>query len=158
MCVEFLPALHELQALVFVGQRSPLYSGASAKALLAFLPDEEIDHILATESIQKMTANTLTNKEEIWREVRQIRKQGYAISNQERVEGAFSISFPIFNMEKRVVASLTITIPTVRVKEGDLPRYIRALKETAGLISYEMGYREANVDAGLSYKDGSFGR
>jgi DNA-binding IclR family transcriptional regulator len=140
MCVDFFAGHHELQAYVHIGQRSPLYAGASAKALLAFLPDEEIERILNGKTIEKITPNTITDKREIWQEIVKIREKGFAVSQAERIEGIVSISFPIFNYANDVVASISMMIPTARAKKETLPDYIRQLGQAAKTISNELGF------------------
>jgi IclR family transcriptional regulator, KDG regulon repressor len=141
MCIASFPSHHEIQLLVFVGQRSPLYAGASAKVLLAFLGDDKIEDILNKNNLKRITDQTLYKREDILKEMNQIRKQGYAISNQERVVGAFSISFPIFNVAGEVVASISMTIPTIRLEKEEISNYVEMVRETANLISMEMGYK-----------------
>lgn len=145
MCTDFLPSRHEIQFFVFVGQRSPLYAGASAKVLLSFLSDEEIEEFLRTQPIHKITDQTVAEPAEILKEIEEIRRQGYAVSNQERVVGIYSISFPVFDVSGKVAASISMSIPTVRLKEEEIPEYIERVREAASQISHEMGYQQGQL-------------
>jgi IclR family transcriptional regulator, KDG regulon repressor len=134
-CIGYVPSKHELMTLIFVGQTSPLYAGASAKVLMANLSEDELSQLLNEIELTKITDETIQNKEELRRELSKIKEQGYAVSYGERVKGAFSISAPIKNRFNEVIASISITIPTVRVDQEKMGRYIDQVKITASLIS-----------------------
>lgn len=137
-CIGYVPSDHELTTLIHVGQTSPLYAGASAKILMAYLSSEKLEKLLSEITLQKKTDNTITSKSQLKKELKKIREEGYAISNGERVKGAFSISAPIKNRLNEVIAGLTLTIPTARLNQEKIPAYIEKTKETAKEISNRM--------------------
>ena len=139
MIVAFLTGHHEIQMVANVGQRVPLYAGAPSKVLLAFLSDDEIEKILNQQPIRKITENTLTDRAEIWREILKIRMEGYAVSTGESIMGGFSISFPIFDVEGKIVASLSTILPLIRYKEEKITEYIKLVGECARRVCYELG-------------------
>src|SRR4051812_8683376 len=114
-CIGYVPSNHELTTLIFVGQTSPLYTGASAKILMAYLPEKELAEYVTGMEFEKITQFTIKSKEDLYKELVKIRRSGFATSYGERVKGAFSVSAPIMNRFQEVVASLSLTIPTVRV-------------------------------------------
>jgi IclR family transcriptional regulator, KDG regulon repressor len=137
-CIGYIPSKHELMTLIFVGQTSPLYAGASAKVLMAYLPTDELTELLDEIELMKITNDTIQNKEELLKELDVIQKQGYAMSYGERVKGAFSVSAPIMNRFNEVVAGISLTIPTVRVDNEKIDVYIENVKKTASLISQRL--------------------
>ncbi|MEW6662615.1 MAG: IclR family transcriptional regulator [Bacillota bacterium] len=144
MCVEYLDALHDLRAIVHVGQCSPLYAGGSAKVLMAFMKDEERKRVIDGLVLKPITDKTIINKVELEKEIFQIRQQGYAISCGERLKGAFSISVPIWNRDSRVIASMSVLIPEARMDTEKLDSYKNILIEGGKIISRRMGYVEKN--------------
>ena len=137
-CIGYVPSNHELTTLIFVGQTSPLYAGASAKILMAYLPEKELAEYVTGMEFEKITQFTIKSKEDLYKELVKIRRNGFATSYGERVKGAFSVSAPIMNRFQDVVASLSLTIPTVRVDEDNIEYYIDHVKKTAQLISEKL--------------------
>lgn len=134
-CIGYLSSKQELITLINVGQTSPLYAGASAKVLMAYLPDSTLSVLLNEIEFKNISDNTIDDKEELRREIIKIRENGYAISFGERVKGAFSVSAPIQNHLNEVIAGLSLTIPMVRVENEKMNHYIDHVKKTAALIS-----------------------
>jgi IclR family transcriptional regulator, KDG regulon repressor len=137
-CIGYVPSNHELTTLIFVGQTSPLYAGASAKILMAYLPEKELAEYVTGMEFEKITQFKIKSKEDLYKELVKIRRNGFATSYGERVKGAFSVSAPIMNRFQDVVASLSLTIPTVRVDEDNIEYYIDHVKKTAQLISEKL--------------------
>lgn len=119
-CIHNIESKHELTALTFVGQQSPLYAGASAKMLLACFTPEELEKYLSEVILEMITEKTITTKEGLKEDLEKTKKNGYAISYGERVKGAVSISTPIFDPFSRIFAALTTIIPSVRIDEHNI--------------------------------------
>lgn len=137
-CIGCVASHHELRSLTYIGQYSPLYAGASAKCLMAFLSEEEQAKVLLSMEYLPITSKTIIDKEALQAELMQIRKQGYAISDGERVLGAFSISAPIKDRFQQIIAAVSLMIPTVRIQETEIETYIQHVKETANMISHQL--------------------
>ncbi|WP_042351038.1 IclR family transcriptional regulator [Bacillus massiliigorillae] len=137
-CIGYVASHHELRSLTYIGQYSPLYAGASAKCLMAFLSDDELATLLQSIDLKPITQETIIDRQCLQQELRTIRQQGYAISNGERVIGAFSISAPIMDRFQQILATVSLMIPTVRIKESEVETYIHHVKETAAMISQQL--------------------
>ena len=137
-CIGNLKCEFELQTKTFVGQESPLYAGASAKVLLAYFSEQQLEQFLQENELTALTENTITSKETLKQELKRIREQGYAISCGERLKGTFSISAPVFSPFHEVLGGLSLVIPTPRVEEYDLDLLIALIKEGAGQVSRKM--------------------
>jgi DNA-binding IclR family transcriptional regulator len=110
-----------------VGNRRCFHTTAIGKALLAALPDTAVERLIAMKGLPQLTPTSITNAKDLFAELRRIRKQGYAIDNQENeLEGrcvgaaiggpadtgfALSISGPLFRMDLRRLRSL---VPVLR--------------------------------------------
>lgn len=141
MCVEYVESNQELQRVVFVGQRSPLYAGASAKVLLAYLPESKRKEFFSKAKLEAHTPNTIVAPDVLQAELVEILQKGYAISNSELIIGVFSISAPVFNHQEEIAASLTIGLPTVRADNRNIPEFIELVKTGAKEISCLLGYK-----------------
>ena len=116
-CILNYDSTYPLSTKMFVGDTSPLYAGASSKALLAFMANAE-EYVERIE-LELISDKTILSKEQLWEELLQIRKQRFAKSNSERVRGACSLSAPILDASQQVIASVSLVIPEVRYNDYD---------------------------------------
>jgi len=136
-CIGYVSGGHELTTITYVGQTSPLYAGASAKLLMAYLPTDELTELLNDIEFMQITDKTIMNREKLIQELSRVHRDGYAISYGERVKGAFSLCAPIRNRFNEVIAGVTLMIPDVRVAEKKIDQYIEHVKITGAMISRE---------------------
>ena len=90
--VEIVESRHALRLAMRVGQPLSLYAGASSKVLLAFLPEQEIEHILNGIELKPIKKNTITDLQKLRDELNSIRARGYATSFEETDSGAMGIT------------------------------------------------------------------
>jgi IclR family acetate operon transcriptional repressor len=98
-----------------IGAKLPIHAGASGTAILAFLPEEEIEEILAS-GLERVTNRTVVSPDRLRKQLAAIRLKGYAISHGERTPGAVGIASPIFNANSGVIGCLMVTIPSYRFR------------------------------------------
>lgn len=139
--IEKIESPHDIRRIIQLGKSLPLYCGGSGKALLAFLPDEEIDKIIQQENLLPLGPNTITDPAKLREHLKEIRKNRYAISIEERSLGSASIAAPIWDYTRKVVASLSISGPTTRFTKQKIPTLISLVKEAAKEISKSLGYQ-----------------
>lgn len=106
-----------------ISKPGPLHAGAAGKSVLAFLPFDEQDAILA-HALDAITEATVVEPEALRRDLERIRAEGVAVSFGERVHGAVGHASPVFNESGRVVGSLCVTVPEYR-HSADLEKLIR---------------------------------
>jgi IclR family KDG regulon transcriptional repressor len=117
-----------------IGDRRPLYGGASSKIHLAYMKGYEIDQYLRDTTLKSYTKNTITNRKKLLEDLERIRKRGYAFSNQEIDVGVAGVSAPIRNNEGEVVASVCLVGPTNRINnknQGSIAKAVINCAETA---------------------------
>ena len=136
--IEQFESLQPIRLYPEIGRRAPLYSAACPRVLLAFLPDQEREHLLQKFNYNSYTSHTLTSPELIRRELVKIRENGYAISRGELHEGTIAIAAPIFNFSQTVVASLSIIGVNSDFTERKMEELISQLKTTAAAISQKL--------------------
>ncbi|MFA1550293.1 IclR family transcriptional regulator [Actinomadura chokoriensis] len=132
----------ELIMSVTLGVPYPLHAGASSKAFLAFLSDDEIDHYLAQPALEQFTPETVTNGPRLRREIEEIRARGYARSTAERQPGAASAAAPILDQSDRPIAVISVSGPSERFTE-EADACVSALLRTVRRLSERFGHRPA---------------
>ena len=128
----------EVLMSVQIGVSYPLHAGASSKALLAFLPDEEIDRYLE-EPLRKVTPATITDRRKLRRELKQIVERGWAYSFGERQAGASSVAAPILDYRDYPIAVVSVCGPSDRI-ESEINMCAEHLVAAVNRMSRKMGH------------------
>ena len=121
------------------GSLSPMHASGIGKALLAHMDDDRLDRFLNTAELQAFTENSITDREALRNEVRTIRDRGYSVDNEEKNSGMRCIAAPVFDMNKEVVAGISVSGPTSRVSESANERLSRPVIEAALQLSLAIG-------------------
>jgi len=137
--IERLDSSHFMRVVTQIGQRMPLYAGASGKVFLAFLPTQTRDDVLKNMHLDRLTSKTIIDIKDLLKELILIRKRGYAISHGERVEGVTSLSAPLFNYRNQVIGAISISGPSIRLTEEKITEFIEPLIVATDHISQAMG-------------------
>ena len=122
-----------------VGKRSPLHAGSGPKLLLAFLSEEERSQYLQHRTLKPITEYTITDKRQLFSELEEIRRNGFATSDSEQDIDTVGISFPIRDFGGNVIAALGVSGLKYRWI-GDRYQYVKeCAKITAQKISTDLG-------------------
>lgn len=141
VCADCIESSERLRVVVHVGEHMPLHAGSSGKALLAYMPAEDVERILSR-PLEKMTQATVTSKESLLKELKAIRARGYATSHGERFEEVIGVAAPVFDGSGRVVAALNVAGPAQRFTDQAVARLQPKLIILANEISRMLGYVE----------------
>lgn len=108
-----------------VGSRIPLYAASAGKAILAELPDPELSEAIEQMAFEPLTAQTITDPDELWAEIDEIRERGYSFNRQESLQGTNAVGVAICSPDGEVIGALSVTGPSHRLKgerlETELP-------------------------------------
>jgi len=129
---------HTFRMASQVGTRRPLYCTALGKAILANLPAEHQKKLVDSIHFQKHTSRTIVTAEALRKELAKIKRRGYAIDDEEAVEGARCIAARIFIEESNVIAGISLSGPTVRVTRAKDSEYSSALRTAATEIASKL--------------------
>lgn len=128
-----------------VGKRAPLYCTAVGKVLAAEKSNDELKKLSDEQTYQIHTHNTISSREEFISAVKKAGEQGFALDNEELELGLLCIAVPIYNNKRHIVASMSISGPSSRIRNQDLDVVIENLKITANNISAKLGYNLSNL-------------
>lgn len=141
LCIDSVESMQSLKAGMPVGNRSPLYAGASSKCLLAFSPDPFVSAYLADLSPTPLTDRTITDKKVLEAEIAVIRQRGYAESLAERTLGLGSLSVPVFSHNGHLLAALSLAVPELRFRNPEHRKHcLGHLLEAGRELSVRMGW------------------
>ena len=138
--IDCLPSSHPVTVVTWPGQRLPLHSTALGKALLAWRPADEAQTILVGSDLKAFTPATVTSIPQILRELGRVRRDGFAMDNEEDALGMRCIGAPVFDQSGRAVAAISLTAPLQRLPVGDFGRVAEQVIAGARQISRRLGY------------------
>jgi IclR family acetate operon transcriptional repressor len=143
--VDFVEGLHPMRRMADLGVRAPLYAGAASKVLLAGMEDAEIDAYLASTELTAFQETTITDKAVLRREIKAIRKRGYAESKGELFAGGGALAAPLKDFSGKTIAVIDILTPQHRYTAQHREHCITILLDGALRASQRLGYRPDGV-------------
>jgi IclR family acetate operon transcriptional repressor len=124
-----------LRFVLRVGERQPIYSGSTGQVLCAAMPEEQLRELLdRIGEIRLANGKTLT-EEEIYARLEQVRRQGFAVSVDERLVGISSVAAPIVHPDMGVIASVVVTGPSSRLTAEKIAGLSNEVRRAARDIS-----------------------
>lgn len=130
VCAQRIESLQPIRRSIPIGIRFPLHAGASAKVLLAFLPQDEREALL-----RSLPFPPGFNLDAFRRDLWWCRELGYAMSREERELGVAAVSAPVFHGQGRLAAALAISGPAERLNEKRIESAVTLLKTAALRLS-----------------------
>lgn len=139
--IDYVESKDPLRRVPEPGRRAPLYSGAASKAFLAFMKDEAIEAYLDRTRLHRRGPNTITDRAALWKNLRQIRKDGYAESRGEQTPQGNALAAPIFDHTGAALCVISISYVDTRFTTAIRKRSIAKLLEVSRQVSLELGAR-----------------
>lgn len=128
-----------------VGRRNPAHCTSVGKAILANLPEPEVDAVLQQHGMRRFTAKTLCTPAELKAELKAIRERGYAIDDEEHEEGVRCIGAVVRDYSGAPAAAISVSAPSFRLPIEKLPALAILVCEAANALSREWGYRPETI-------------
>lgn len=119
------------------GSTMPFFHAtAPGKVYLSQLSQERLREVMGKIGFPRFTPRTIQSLDDLEEELRQVRKNGYAVDIEEMRQGVARVAAPIYNTSGRVIACVAIVCPSFRLSEPlRIQRYGEAVKKTAESIS-----------------------
>jgi DNA-binding IclR family transcriptional regulator len=121
LVLEQLRGTYALQVCGEVGLRTPLYSSAPGKAILAWWGDKRRSEWFRGRTLKSFTATTLADRERLEQELAASRARGYAVDRAEGLEGIHCVAAPILDLHGAPLAAVTIMAPVSRMPVDRFP-------------------------------------
>ena len=123
-----------------VGKKAPCYCTAAGKMLLSQYSDDEIRDIMKGEEYKTYTDKTIKNIDEFLEEIHKVRKQGYALDENEYDHGIVCISIPIYNSNDKIDFAMSVTGLILYTKAEELINLKDQLDEVSRKVSNAINY------------------
>lgn len=127
-----------------VGSRLPAHATSMGKVLLAYLPPSELEHYLESVEREALTENTIVDKRALLLVLEEVRKNGWAVADEESELGVRSAAAPLEGREGEVRAAINVSAHAARASLDQLKSdYLPILLEAARGISKVLGAKSA---------------
>lgn len=133
--VEKLEPLTAVKMASHIGRRLDLHCTGVGKALLAYLPEDEIHRLRTSRAWSRHNENTIVFSKKLQAELEHIRKVGYSFDNEEDEIGFRCVGAPIFENNRAVIAAVSVAGTTAQITGTTLSSLARTVKDTADEIS-----------------------
>src|ERR1700732_3781836 len=119
-----------------IGRRLPAYCTSMGRVLLAYLPSDQLEQYLARVILTPHTTRTVSSVEKLRLALRNVRRHGYALVDQEYEVGLRSLAVPVYSPTGRVVATLNLSGNAPRLSVLEMQsRYLTPLRNAASELS-----------------------
>lgn len=126
-----------------VGSRLPAYCTAAGKVQIAYMTDEELDTFLPSKELKGFTPNTVTDKDELKKHLKQVVELGYAIDNEELDIGVRCVAAPIRDYTRRIIGAVSLSGPSMRFTDERMDNVLIPLvRKASEEISMKLGYHK----------------
>lgn len=138
MCLERVETAQPLRLSVSPGRQLPLHAGASQKALLAYLSDDEVEALIAR-GLERMCHATITDPSMLRQELSTIRRRGWASSFEETNVGVWGVAVPVVGAHGEVVCAVGIAGPSARLTSERVRSDVFRVHAAAAAIGATLG-------------------
>ncbi len=132
---------HVLRVAHSVGTAYDFNYGAIGKAVLAYLPEEDLEKLVKKAVAKRFTEKTVVSAPALLEELKKVRRNGYAFSDEEAIDGVRAVGAPIFDMTERPIAGISVGLPTVRFPRNRVPEFGKLVRQAADRISVNLGFQ-----------------
>ena len=127
-----------------IGRRNAVHCSAVGKAMLAHLPEREVDQILEQRGLARQTSKTMVTVADLKADLKTTLKRGYAFDNEEAEEGLRCVGAAILGRNGRPLGAISTSAPSFRLPLEKVPMVAAAVCAAARALSEESGYRGAS--------------
>jgi DNA-binding IclR family transcriptional regulator len=138
MLIDKVDSAYGVKVSAEIGMQMPVLAGAGIKAMLAQLPDEEIDEILERTELKRYTPFSIVDKAAYKGEIIGVREQGIAYDREEYIEGMVAFAIPIKAYGRDVQAAIWAVGLTRHVSDSSISELRELLKGISEQIHYRL--------------------
>ncbi len=124
-----------------IGEREPFHCTAMGKVLFSELEEAEIRKIVEKEGLPRLTENTICSFHELMKELRKVRKKGFALDEGEFCNELSCIAMPLRNFKEKIIAAVSVSGPSFRLRSNKITKVIEELEQTTESLSRDLGYQ-----------------
>jgi DNA-binding IclR family transcriptional regulator len=155
--VDGIPGQGSFRARIIRGFSAPLHASVGARAVLAFLTDEEIsEYIRVSSPLRRFNERTIVDPEKLWEEIALVRERGYSVGYGDHVAHRSGVAFAVLDASNRPHAAVTVSGPQEIFPTELLESYVPKLRAIARELNRHsrLYYANASPEAAAPYLEG----
>jgi len=130
-----------IQVVSRLGTRASPHCTATGKVFLAHLDTEQVESIIKSRPLERLTPKTIIEKRKLQKEVKKVYKDGYALDNEEWTLGLKCVAAPILDYYGKIQGTLSVSGPSERMSDKRIKEdIVPAVMQHAVEASRKMGY------------------
>lgn len=149
--IDVLQSPSALRIAATPGERNPVHCTALGKAMIAFLPEREVEAVLSHQPLIRRTPKTITQRKHLIEHLASVREQAIALDMEENLGGVVCAAAPIFDQNARVIAGISISGPTSRMLPK-LSQVKQEIRSSAAALSRMLSPNALSADVLSVYK------
>jgi len=123
-----------------VGEREPAYATALGKLFMTGFSEKELEAYVQKTELQRLASNTITESDKLRQTLEIIRKQDYAVDNEEYVDGMICVAMPIRDFTGSIVSGISVSGPAKRMTKEKIEEIKPVLRDACRKISEFLGF------------------
>jgi DNA-binding IclR family transcriptional regulator len=139
LTVDKIDSTERLRMDAGIGGGEPAYCTSLGKAILAFLPERQLEKYLQTTELIPFTPNTVISRDKLMEELSHIKENGYAIDDEELSIGLRCVGAPLFDHNGQARYAISLSGPSIRMGSKKIEEMRRELKKICQILSGKMG-------------------
>jgi len=124
----------------WIGRRLDINCTGVGKALVAFLPDDDLEDLIRTKDFARHNQRTIVSKSALKKELMRVRQLGYAVDNEEDEPGVCCLGAPVFDENGKAVAAISVAGTTSQIGTDRIPVLARQVMQAARSMSTRLGF------------------
>ena len=128
-----------MRSLTQVGGRVAMVTSGVGKAVLATYSDEDVGAVIRHHGMPRLTEKSIVRPGDLFKELATIRKQGFAIDDEEACMGLRCIAAVVYNDCAEPLAAISVSGMTSRLTDDRLPEIGQIVREVAGELTVALG-------------------
>lgn len=144
--IEQLMSFHFIKFSTEIGHRVKVHTSAPGKAIVAYLPEKEMQELISHLTFTRYTGQTIPSKNDMLGELELVRKNGYAVDNGEEAPDVHCVGAPILDYRGYPIAAVWVSGPASRFVDDMHEKIGERIKDYALQISRRFGYDPGGAD------------
>jgi DNA-binding IclR family transcriptional regulator len=129
----------------WLGKRMDVHCTSLGKALIAFLPEEEVERVIEERGLPRHNDNTIVSPRRLREELARVRANGFATDDEEDEIGARCIGAPVFDSSGGIAAAVSLSGTVAQITEANSADLAARVCETAGALSETLGHKHGST-------------
>jgi len=139
--IEKMDVSRNLRIYAQIGMRVPAFCSSLGKCLLSGLSGDEFDFLYQHRALSQYTPNTITSHRNLKEHIREVRRLGWALDDEEYITGNRCVGAPIFDYRGEIIAAVSASGPTLLLSDEQIPPIAARVRQAAAGISHRLCYQ-----------------